>query len=85
MSTNFDPELIHMIRCPITKSSLAPASPSLIEDMNRRIADGTLVNRMGQAVTDKLDGGFVNSDESWLLPVRGGIVVLIADQAIQLK
>ncbi len=85
MSTRFDPDLISMIRCPITKSPLSAASRTLIEQLNRQIESGTLVNRIGQTVEIKLDGGFINEDQSLLLPVRGGIVILVSDQAIGLS
>ena len=85
MSTRFDPDLITMIRCPITKSPLTEAATTLVEHLNQQIKEGTLVNRIGQTVDQKLDGGFINSDQSFLLPVRGGIVILITDQAIGLE
>ena len=82
MPPKFDAELIHLIRCPVTKSDLTLAPDSMIEELNRRIESGKVVNRVGQTISEKLDGGFVNADQSLLLPVRGGIVILIADQAI---
>ena len=85
MSTRLDPDLVTMIRCPVTKSRLSAASTRLIEQLNQQIEAGTLVNRIGQSVDTKLDGGFINEDQSLLLPVRGGIVILIADQAIGLN
>lgn len=84
MSTRLDPDLITMIRCPVTKSPLTAASATLIERLNQKIEEGTLVNRVGQTVDQKFDGGFINDDQSLLLPVRGGIVILIADQSIGL-
>ena len=84
MSTRFDPDLITMIRCPITKSPVTEAATTLIEHLNQQIEAETLVNRIGQTVDQKLDGGFINRDQTFLLPVRGGIVILIADQAIGL-
>ena len=53
--------------------------------MNQQIEAGSLVNRIGQTVNEKLDGGFVNEGQTLLLPVRDGIVILIADQAIGLS
>ena len=85
MLTRFDPDLIALIRCPVTKSPLTAASASLIEQLNLQIDAGSLVNRIGQTIDAKLDSGFVNEDRSLLLPVRGGIVILIADQAIELS
>lgn len=80
-----NPDLITIIRCPVTKSPLSVASTTLIEQMNQQIEAGSLVNRIGQTVNEKLDGGFVNEGQTLLLPVRDGIVILIADQAIGLS
>lgn len=85
MPAKFDAELIRLIRCPVTKTRLSEADNALIEQLNQQISQQTLTDQTGQAVGTKLDGGFVNEDKSLLLPVRGGIVVLTADQAISMK
>lgn len=84
MKPEMDVDLSQLIRCPVTKTKLAPAPASLIADLNRRIEAGSLVNRIGQVIDFKLDAGWVNQDESLLLPVREGIVILVVDQAIEL-
>ena len=85
MSSQFDPDFVAVIRCPVTKSPLSSAPESVIERLNQQIEAGTLVDCIGQTVNIKLDGGFINEDQSLLLPVRGGIVILIGDQAIGLN
>ena len=75
---------MEMIRCPVTHSDLQVASTELLDNLNQKIADGKIVDRIGQTVQKTLESGLVNSDNSLLLPIRGGIVVLIADQAISL-
>lgn len=84
MSIHIDSGLVAVIRCPVTKSPLHEANLELIENLNQQIETGSLVNRIGQTVSAKLDSGFVNADQSLLLPVRGGIVVLLSDEAIVL-
>ena len=81
----FAPAFTQLIRCPHTKSALTQAEDSLISELNAKISSGNLVNQIGQAVSEKLESGFVNEDQSLILPVRGGIIILIADQAIPLK
>jgi len=83
--TDFSSSLVQMIRCPVTKSDLTIASEQTVSDLNQQIQDRKLLNQIGQVVEDPLEGGFVNEDKSLLLPVRGGIVILIADQAIPLN
>ena len=78
-------ELLALIRCPITLSQLKVADPELLQEINSQIQLRETVNRLGQIVESPLDAGLVNADRSWILPVRGKIVVLVADQAIPLK
>ena len=79
------PESIKMIRCPVTESRLTEATASVVDRLNLQIENSKMTNQDGQVVKAKLDGGFINADQSLFFPVRGGIIVLIADQAIQLN
>lgn len=84
-NAEFSSSLIQMIRCPVTKSDLSVAREQVVLDLNNQIENRKLLNRLGQVVEVPIDSGFVNQDQSLLLPVRGGIVILIADQAIPLS
>lgn len=84
MSSNIDPEFSKIIRCPVTKSTLKTADPSLIQSLNEQIFKKNLVNRIGQTIATTLEGGYINENQTLLLPIRGGIVILIEDQAIDL-
>ncbi len=84
MPTSFNPALVDMIRCPVTKTSLRIAADELVGQINSQIDKGEMLNNVGQKVTDKLEGGLINDDASLLLPIRGGIVILVTDQAIPL-
>ena len=85
MSHSVDPIILTMIRCPVTHSELEFVDHVTLVKLNEKISRRELVNRLGQTVEDELDSGLVNADGSLLLPIRGGIVVLIADQAINLQ
>lgn len=80
----FSSDLVQLIRCPVTKSDLSVASEQIIVELNKQIENRKLLNQLGQVVEVPIESGFVNHDQSLLLPVRGGIVILIADQAIPL-
>lgn len=83
--SQIDKTFLNMIRCPVTKSRLLIADTGLIERLNYQIQTGVVHNRAGEQVENQLDGGLVNADSDLLLPIRGGIVRLIADQAIVLS
>lgn len=79
-----DPELLKIMCCPETHQPIAHAAPSLIEELNRRIAAGQLKNHGGQPVTEKIDGGLVREDGKFLYPIRGNIPIMLIDEAIPL-
>lgn len=84
MSDQIAPELIEMLRCPLTRSALKVADPALVQGLNEQVAIGELVNHAGQQVGESLDAGLINEAGTLLLPIRGGIVILVEDQAIPL-
>ncbi|MEM7454556.1 MAG: Trm112 family protein [Planctomycetota bacterium] len=82
---SLDPDILQYVRCPVTKTQLRFADSEVVESLNSRIEAGQLVNRIGETVKAKLDGGLLNQDGSMLLPVRGGILTLVSDEAIELE
>ncbi len=79
-----DPELLKIMCCPETHQPIAFAEPSLIERLNQQIAAGQLVNRAGQLVKEKIDGGLVRDDKKFLYPIRDNIPIMLIDEAIPL-
>lgn len=79
-----DPQLLEILCCPETRQDVALAPSSLIDDLNGRAEAGTLVNRAGTAVREKLDGGLLRADGKVLYPIREDIPVMLIDEAILL-
>lgn len=77
-------ELLELLCCPETHQPVREAEAALIERLNTQVAAGTLKNRAGQPVTDKLDGGLVRADGKVLYPVRDGIPVMLVEEGIPL-
>ena len=80
-----DPELLKILCCPETRQELRLAEAALVESLNRRITEGSLRNRAGRPVTEKLDGGLLRADGNFLYPIRQGIPVMLVDEAIPLN
>jgi Uncharacterized conserved protein len=78
----FNSELLKILCCPETRQELRLAGSELMESLNRRITEGTLRNRAGRAVTEKLDGGLLRTDGKFLYPIRQDIPVMLVDEAI---
>lgn len=79
------PEILKTLRCPVTQSPLKMADAGTIAQINLAIEAGTQVDRVGNAVAEKIESGLVNQDRSLLLPIRGEIAILVSDQAINLS
>lgn len=77
-----DPNLLPMIRCPITKLSLQVADAALIQQSNEAIQRGNLIDRGERRVEQVVDALLISQDGAWLYPVRGSIPTLIPDWAI---
>ena len=73
-----------MLVCPETLSPLELADNGLIERLNRAIAEGQLVNRGGQRIDARFDGGLVRADGNVLYPVVGDIPMMLVDEGILL-
>lgn len=80
-----DPELLEILVCPETKEPVRPADEELIARVNRAIEKGTLTNRGGESVSEKIDEGLVREDGKILYPVRDEIPIMLIDEAIPLE
>ncbi len=77
-----DAELLKIMCCPETHQPVALADPSLIDSLNQKISGGSLRNRAGRTVQEKLDGGLVRADRKLLYPVRQDIPIMLIEEAI---
>jgi uncharacterized protein YbaR (Trm112 family) len=76
------PDLLEILCCPETHQGLREAKPTLIDKLNQQIAAGTLRNRGGQPVKEKIEGGLMRADNTLLYSIRQNIPVLLVDEAI---
>ena len=76
--------LLEILVCPENKTPVKPAEPGLVERINAAITAGTLKNRAGEPVTEKIEEGLVREDGRVLYPVREDIPVMLVDEGIDL-
>ncbi len=80
-----DAELLKILVCPENKTPVSEADAALVEKLNGAIAAGTLNNRAGDKVEEKIDGGLVREDGAYLYPIRHDIPIMLIDEAIPLE
>jgi uncharacterized protein YbaR (Trm112 family) len=80
-----DTELLKILCCPETRQSLREADAAMVEKLNQQIAAGSVQNRGGQPVKEKIAAGLVRTDGKFLYPIRDEIPVLLMDEAIPLS
>jgi len=79
-----DPELLKILCCPETHQEVRLAGPAVVDKLNGQIAAGTLKNRAGQLVQERIEGGLIRADGKFLYPIRHDIPVMLVDEGIPL-
>lgn len=79
-----DEALLKILCCPETHQLLTAADAALVARLNEGVAAGTLKNRGGHVVEDKLDGALVRTDRAVAYAVRNRIPIMLLEEAIPL-
>jgi uncharacterized protein len=79
------PQLLEILVCPDTKQPVKPAGEELVKKLNRKIDEGSLKNKAGEAVQEKMDAGLVREDGKMLYRVVEDIPIMLIDEGIPLE
>ena len=77
-------ELLEILVCPETRQAVTPAPQELLEELNRKIASGTLRTRGGDPVSEPIREGLLREDRRVLYVVDDGIPVMLIEDSIEL-
>ncbi len=77
-----DKELLEILVCPETEEPLEEAGREIIERVNELVELGTLVDRSGERVSEKIEEGLVCRGGRYLYPVRENIPILLIASSI---
>lgn len=80
-----DAQLLEILCCPETRQDLTLATSGMIEDLNSRVEAGSLKNRAGEIVKEKMDAGLLRADGKFLYPIREDIPIMLIPEAIPLE
>ena len=76
------PDLLEILRCPDDRTPLKLAEPDMLEKLNAAIEAGSIKNKEGKAVSEKVDAGLLREDGKIVYPVRDDIPVLLIDEGL---
>ncbi|MBL7661844.1 hypothetical protein JNK13_03725 [bacterium] len=74
-------ELLNILVCPETKSSLTIVSESDLVKINGLIQSGKIVDRAGKAISETIDGGLMRADNKIIYPIREGIPIMLVEES----
>jgi uncharacterized protein YbaR (Trm112 family) len=80
-----DPFLLEILVCPETKATVAPAGADVLALLNGAVEKGTLSNKGGRRVTEKVTEALVRQDNEVAYLVRDGIPIMLVDEQISLR
>jgi uncharacterized protein YbaR (Trm112 family) len=80
-----DKELLEILCCPQTRQDLRLAEAQEISELNAAITRGNVVDAQGRTVKRPVEAALVRQDGKRAYPVRDGIPVLLAEEAMILE
>jgi len=80
-----DASLVSILACPETHQPVHVADEATVSKVNAAIAAGTLKNRDGESVGERIESGLIREDGAYLYPVREGIPVMLIGEGIALS
>jgi uncharacterized protein YbaR (Trm112 family) len=78
-------ELLALLCCPESHSTLAPIDDALRDKINAAVRAGRLVNRAGKGIDHPIDSGLIRAEGDVVYPVTDEIPVLLRDEGIPLE
>ena len=72
---------IELLRCPISAQTMKAAPENVVRALQERQRAGELRTRGGE-LAEPFEDGLLTADEAWFFPIRSGIPVMLASEAI---
>jgi uncharacterized protein YbaR (Trm112 family) len=74
---------IELLRCPISAQTMRAAPETVVRSLQDRRQSGGLRTRGGE-IPEPFEDGLLCTDGAWFYPVRNGIPVMLAGEAISM-
>jgi uncharacterized protein YbaR (Trm112 family) len=80
-----DAELLALLVCPETHQDVALATPGEVTALNGAIQGGKVRTVSGKDVTEPVEGALIRIDRAVAYPVREGIPIMLAPEALAIS
>jgi uncharacterized protein len=77
-----DRKLVEILRCPVSRQPVSVVPKERLRALNGAIEAGELQHADGRKVEAPLDEALLTEDGARIYPVRDGIPIMLADEAI---
>jgi len=77
-----DRKLVEILRCPVSRQPVSVVTKDRLRTLNTAIEAGELQHADGRKVEAPLDDALLTEDGARIYPVRDGIPIMLADEAI---
>jgi SAM-dependent methyltransferase/uncharacterized protein YbaR (Trm112 family) len=77
-------ELCEIIRCPISRARVWPATPQRLAALNELVRQRRLFHHDGTPVEQEIEAGLITEDEKYLYVVKDGIALVMPGNAVNL-
>ncbi len=85
LPTDVGAVLMAVIRCPQTGERLITAGPDVLARLEQLRQTKRLTNVSGRSVEEVILLGLTSENGTWFYPVRAGMPILVAEEAIHVK
>ena len=72
---------IELLRCPISTQTMKAAPENVVRALQEEQQVGALRTRGGE-IAEPFEDGLLTADGTWFFPIRSGIPVMLASEAI---
>ena len=81
---DFQPALLELLVCPVTKQRLSLLEERELAPLNKRILAGEITSNNDKDVTEVLSAGLITTDRKRIYRIESGIAVMLKEESLSI-